>query len=235
MIKYFLSYIAGAKGDFLCNFLNYEELFFEDFSTAKSLSKYPNLKGTKDIENIINQDVLISSCHPENKINYNIFKNKGIKTICIDVEKQYLLTVKTESLLKNYLKKIDPILEKKLIIYSASLFGIKLSNIKKIKFFVDIFLESKNEEITDEKRFDFLISKLENINVTKNYNEDYNFDYRLNYSNIYIKKNYQTLHKIKPSFNPYLYEELLEKTWLPNIVNCFGYDIDLRKYGYRDY
>ena len=51
MTKYVLDYPGGCKGDFLCNFMNYNEIFFEKHG-YKSKTMIKSLKSEYEKNNI---------------------------------------------------------------------------------------------------------------------------------------------------------------------------------------
>ena len=149
------------------------------------------------------------------------------KIIKMNIEKKYYKTAAIEFIIKNNMNFIE----------KFSLLNLK--NIR-FKYRLDFKLIEKNKILNKINCIDELIECLENneeeFKIYDDLNKTYEQVYKtLSYEDIYINKKYDILYEIKPTFDPQLYESLLEKTWLPDVVNCFGYDIDLRKYGYRDY
>jgi hypothetical protein len=240
MIKYILVYYAGEKGDFLCNYINHNKLNFIEGSLNKSLAENLNLKNIyANQTKAISQDLTILPSHRLYHINPTLIQENNIKIVLLHREKKFHKTAEIESLIKNY---SDPFQKHKFHIAEiGTQHKIKFKNIKNMEYFADFILTRENIDISNKNRYEFLLNKLDTLTdndwIDKlSYPEDGPpYDLFLSYENLYIKKNYDKLKIIKPDFNPVLYEELLEKTWLPDIVNVFGYDLDLRKYGYRDY
>ena len=112
--------------------------------------------------------------------------------------------------------------------------------VDQVKYKVDLELINDNIPLNNINRYNFLIEFIENITMDferlKICNQDYKtVEKNVSYEDIFIKKDYNIFYEIDKTFDKNQYEYFLEQTWLPDIVNCFGYDVDLRKYGYRDY
>jgi hypothetical protein len=237
MTKYLLDYRGGCKGDFLCNFINYNKIIYDnDYRKSKT----PNLSLKIDIEQVptsriektLQQDISIIAGHNLQKLHCDLLLKYNVKILKINLEEKFYKTAAIESLIKNSknsIGKLNSFLLKKIN-----------KSFKDNSYYIDYTLIKNQIEITDENRHESLLSLLNNIeNEFDSYYElkpDYPTLYKnINYEDIYLNKKYDALYEIKQNFDSVLYEELLEKTWLPDIVNLFGYDIDLKKYGYRVY
>jgi len=242
MTKYILDYNCGQKGDFLSNYFNNNGLNIEN-NFNKSLTNKVNLKLLSNylkqgdfntIEQFLSQDFIIISGMNLQLISKTLLEKYNCKVIRLLTEEKFIKTCFVECVIKHNTASVDPIsmmkITKKFDIDSFKFF-------KKIKYQIDFKLIKENVELTDENRGKKI------INLIETYDEGHfakniihgNVYKILNYGDIYVNKKYDLLYEIKPDFDPIHYENLLEKTWLPDIVNFFGYDINLRSYGYRDY
>jgi hypothetical protein len=240
MTKYLLDYRGGCKGDFLCNFLNFKKLI-TDGGHARSKKHKINLKNWEgyNVEKKLEKEFFIIPGHRLYGIEKELLEKYNCKIIKISIEKKYYRTASIEGFVKAYTSR-PLFFKKKLGSYLMSKTKDNFLS-SKIEYHADFYCLEKNLEINDYNRYQSLIYDLENcekldFHVYDDVNKDYSTVFKnLSYEDIFINKKYDELYKIQPNFNSVLYEEALEKTWLPDIVNCFGYDIDLTKYGYRDY
>jgi len=254
MTKYVLVYKGGSKGDFLCNFLNYKGIFLDNSGTNKSNTTIKKIEycSEKEIKEIYKKNILIWPSH-DISTRIDVIKNFDLNPVNLAVEKKFYRTFKIESIIKNTTLITD--LKKLVQIWKFNLSKIKSDNTidlkkiiqqgKNIKFYVDIPLCCKGiTDFTDKNRFDEVLSQLKIIEQNEKAIDDYFqvegydkniFKKQIFYGDIYVNKKYNALYDIKPDFDPVLYEELLEKTWLPDVANVFGYDLNVKKFGYRDY
>jgi hypothetical protein len=235
MTKYLLDYSGGCKGDFLCNFLNHGLLFLEDNLRSKSVDGGLKRNYSQErIEHFLLKDICILPMHNQNNFFTNIIKKYPVKVFKLKIEPKFYKTAMIEFIIKNNTAKIT-----KEVLFSNQSYDV-LKNFKQLKYHIDLLLKEKDNELTDKIRYEKIISLL---NEVENNYEIYeisnnavdNIYKELYYGNLYVNKKYDMLYEIKPDFNSIHYENLLEKTWLPDVLNVFGYDINLRKYGYRDY
>jgi hypothetical protein len=111
---------------------------------------------------------------------------------------------------------------------------------KNVRYRIDCDLITNKLELNNKNRIEMVMEILKNMeswyNLYRKIKNDYPTLFKnFWYGDIFINKKYDILYELKPDFDPDHYENLLEQTWLPDVVNVFGYDINLRKYGYRDY
>jgi hypothetical protein len=240
MTKYLLDYFGGSKGDFLANFINNNEIQLDN-KFSKSKSQKINLKLPFDdntLHEILSKDFMFCAGHKLYNIDSYFLKKYGCKILKLMIEEKFITTVLIEFYIKNQLHPTNIVTEMKIKNINDYHYFQKY---KKVKYVIDFDLIENCKELTDENRITELLINLENIPNEFSekkllINQLYDTIYKtLSYGDIFINKKYDMLNEIKPSFNSVVYEELLEKTWLPDIVNVFGYDINLRSYGYRDY
>jgi hypothetical protein len=238
MTKYLLDYLGGCKGDFLCNYINDNTLHFADTGILKSNSSHGGLKideeRQKNYEFHLSKNLIILPGHKLYELSNTILKQFDCRIIKLNINKKFYNIAAIEFIIKHFASPID---KKILIKYHSSDIG---KNFKTLKYMIDIVIYENNDVINNLNRINYLFKKLDNLHERfskyDKINEFYDTVYKIvNYEDLYINKKYDFLFEIKPDFDPIHYENLLEKTWLPDIVNVFGYDLDLRKYGYRDY
>ena len=237
-MKYILHYVSGSKGDFLGNFLN-NIPFNIDKNTRKSFTHSPFILNytESELDKIIGKNYKFFLTHIGDKIPKQILEKYETKIIKLNVEIKYFTTVYIDFHIKYYCSQTNFLNYSKIKNFENSKDSIKY---KKIKYFIDTILIEKNLELNDTNRFLEIEKLLQNpnnvfynyVNHNKNYDQ---VDKVLSYEDIYIRKKYDLLYEIKPDFDSSLFENLLEKTWLPDVMNVFDSSINLRKYGYRDY
>jgi hypothetical protein len=59
-------------------------------------------------------------------------------------------------------------------------------------------------------------------------------DRKLDYERIFIKHDFDDIHDLI-QIDDQTFIDKINMTWLPDVVNIFGYDIDLRSFGYRQF
>ena len=236
MTKYLLDYLGGCKGDFLCNFVNFNDVFFVgNYKLSNTPNSHFKNKITVNVQKILQQELIIVAGHRLDFLDEKILQTNNCKIIKLCIENKFYQTAAVEFFIKKFTTTISKV---KLLSRLPKKDFFKFHN--KAKYWIDLELIQLNLDFTNENRLNVLISKLQNTAERFIQYEKLKVDYHTVYKNfwygdIYVNKKYDMLYEIKPDFDPIHYENLLEKTWLPDVVNVFGYDINLRKYGYRDY
>ncbi|MEY4432818.1 MAG: hypothetical protein RLZZ44_948 [Bacteroidota bacterium] len=243
MEKYFLDYRGGLKGDFFANYFNYNKLFIEG-NYCRSLSVGINFKFLETFtnlsenfqKNIIDSEQKIIPGHYLYKLDNTFLEKTKRKILKINIEKQFYKTAAIEWLIKHLLQ-IPKNLEKMQQLTKEEYFTFG----KDVYYRIDVELIKENIQLTDSNRFHFLQKNLSKMleykcltydNINLNYE---NVHKNLFYGDIFINQKYDCIYELFSNFDSKNYDELLKKTWLPDITNVFGYDLDLRKYGYNDY
>jgi hypothetical protein len=236
MTKYLLDYRGGCKGDFLCNFVNFNDVFFVGDYKKSTTPNYNFKDGSKTkIEKILKQELVIVAGHRLDFLDKKLLQDNNCKIIKLCIENKFYQTASVEFFIKYFTTIISKV-ELLYLLPKKDYFKF----VDTAKYCIDLNLIQLNLDLTDKNRLNFLLMSLNNATERYIKYENLKLDYPTVYKNfwygdIYVNKKYDMLYEIKPDFDPIHYENLLEKTWLPDVVNVFGYDIDLRKYGYRNY
>jgi hypothetical protein len=219
--KYIIEYTPGCRGDFLCNFLNYNELFLSDKKSSMSKSIGLNLKK-------ISQDSFVNKKSPTieelysllNKIEnlftpshsmtffgkecFDLIKEKNFKIIKIKIDKDYYKNVWIENTFKTQVFSISN---------NQDNFNFK-NDFEKIDY-IDTRLTPQNSSYT------FLFDTYNKLG-----NED---KYIINYEDLYFNIK---IDKFFPNIDLNLYKNFLKKAELKKEIEIWGKKYYPADYGY---
>ena len=249
MTRYILNYTGGSKGDFLCNYINFEEIKIEDNSFNRSQSHSSYFKNlvvnnfSYDLAEIFlrnNNKTKIFPCHRADKITKFFLNENDIKIIQMKYDLSNIKTVLIEGTIKNNCRTVN---------YSNSLRFLSLHDnvssdinlIKKIKYSIDIDLLNEGyTDINDNNRikyFDIFFQNINNKNFLKEKYFNINYiDTEINffYRDLFVEKNFEALEQLF-DINSTELSDLIEKTWLPSQFEFCGKIWNLEDYGYRNF
>ncbi|NDB57436.1 hypothetical protein EB001_03215 [bacterium] len=152
--KYLIEYVGGCRGDFLCNFLNYNDIFLETELTSKSICLNKNLRrhinsfeeskenvDYKEFEFILStiSDKYTAVHHLfylQNE-HYELLKKYNFQIYKIIFSKEWYSNIRVESLFKNH--------DHHTIVDQHS-FETHLKNPLLVKFFFDFYNHPKNNK-----------------------------------------------------------------------------------------
>jgi hypothetical protein len=243
MSRYILNYIGGSKGDFLCNFINFNDTIFNEDVSNKSKSPYSHFKNLiKEDFNWDNSQKLLDSCpnikifpaHNANKIPPDFLIKNDISLAHLIFEKCHVKTVHIESLFKNTFVNYKDDKE-----YIKRWYD-KCDNYEQIEYPADLLLLKVKWDINNQNRLKFLRNALINHNYYKHIFEEIELikrtilpnDIILDYGRIFFDKDFnqlETLFNIDTS----ILSDAIDKTWLSNEIEIFNKTINLSSYGYR--
>jgi hypothetical protein len=174
--------------------------------------------------------------HDISNIKSELLKKYDYKIIKCSVEQQFIQIASIEAIFKVYSKKIFRNLQGWKSIVATNPQKYKF---QKLKYWIDLYLVENSIEITDKNRANFLHKKCldwekESGNVHRLHlaKQDEKIYKIFNYSDVFINKKYDIFYEIDPQFDPVLYENFLQKTWLPDKIELFGEEFYPKDYGY---
>jgi hypothetical protein len=242
--KYILNYIGGTKGDFLCNFINFNKTSINNFQFNRSESNFNYFKhlysrdfvqldAKKFLTN--NNDVKIFPAHNADKIPKEFLVENELILIHLSCSQGYYKTIEIESFLKNLVIKKDiEFLKKSYSLHKDN------PNFENMEYLLDIQLLTSNIIINNKNRLDLLKKFLQRENSSKYNIEKINRlennimpeDIVLDYKEIFIDKKFNKLTELFNIDTDNL-SIAIDNTWLPNQINIFNELIDITLYGYR--
>lgn len=209
MTQYILNYIPGAKGDFLCNFINFKSIQIEN-KCNKSKTNYKFFKNlyTRDFNEIDtveflrkNTEIRIFPAHYADKIPKDFLLKYDIKLIHLVADKEYLQTISLDALFKNI---TDMPMDdtNRLLLINNTVRNLKNTNHQKALL----------------------------LRIRKHLLDDIVLDYK----NLYIDKNFKQLIDLF-DINVKSLSQSIDNTWLPNEIDMFGQKWYPADYGYRNF
>jgi hypothetical protein len=236
--RFIIEYLAGCKGDFITNWLNYNTYIPHKQILCRSKVKndqklklhdnygiffYNPFSYLPDLDELKNQLDLLKNSKFSNShwlyfYNEEVYKKeffiRNIKIKKIVFDEKYCQTI----LIENFFKNINYFKEQ--IIEHFEKNNIPINEKNQIDFVYNYLSNCKKKY----NKTDLLYNKHKKQNLDKDL---------INYEDLYITFNLQDCD-ILENLNLPQYKLALEKTWLPEKINVFNHTFNLTKMGYRN-
>ena len=243
MTRYILNYPGGAKGDFLCKFIN--KNVDDMYIFKKRRYELPDICW-EAIDNHLKNlpNIKIFPTHTSHLIPTSLLEKNNLKIINLKFDHKFIKTIMIEGTFNSVINgKVNYI-----NIFSSFKDQFSKEELKKIRYYIDVSLLQKKLEINDENRckeLRFILKNLDNKifllkqKYKKNnrlllgeFNEDDRGEY-LDYKEIFIDKKFNKLNTFF-KFDQLKFSKLIDQSWLPEEIKLWNCTWIPSLYGYQN-